>query len=80
MAPPAALDQSLVEAFASDGAVCVRGAFSREELALVERGIERNLAAPSPRAFAAAAGELPAGAPMDHPLFPVLWEREPGGG
>ena len=25
--------------------------------------------------FPGLADELPAGAPMDHPLFPVVWER-----
>jgi ectoine hydroxylase-related dioxygenase (phytanoyl-CoA dioxygenase family) len=39
--------------FRRDGAVCARGAFSPEEVALVERGIERNLAAPSERALVA---------------------------
>jgi ectoine hydroxylase-related dioxygenase (phytanoyl-CoA dioxygenase family) len=48
-----AIGPDLVEAFRRDGAVCVRGAFSREEVALVERGIERNLAKPSPRAIEA---------------------------
>ena len=42
-----------IEAFRRDGAVCVRGAFTAEEVALVERGIERNLADPSPRALVA---------------------------
>lgn len=28
--------------------------------------------------FDGLADELPAGAPMDHPLFPVLWERDAG--
>ena len=42
-----------VEAFRRDGAVCIRGAFTPEEVALVERGIERNLAEPSPRALVA---------------------------
>src|SRR5205823_14266749 len=32
---------------------CVRGAFSPEQVALVERGIERNLAEPSDRALVA---------------------------
>src|SRR3954464_4277028 len=39
--------------FRRDGAVCVRGAFTAEEIALVERGIERNLAEPSERALVA---------------------------
>ena len=42
-----------IEAFRRDGAVCIRGAFTAEEVALVERGIERNLADPSPRALVA---------------------------
>jgi ectoine hydroxylase-related dioxygenase (phytanoyl-CoA dioxygenase family) len=42
-----------VEAFRRDGAVCVRDVFTAEEVALVERGIERNLADPSPRALVA---------------------------
>jgi ectoine hydroxylase-related dioxygenase (phytanoyl-CoA dioxygenase family) len=43
----------LIESFQRDGAVCVRGAFSPHEVSLVERGIERNLASPSPRAIVA---------------------------
>ena len=39
--------------FERDGAVCVRDAFSSEQVALVERGIERNLASPSARALVA---------------------------
>jgi ectoine hydroxylase-related dioxygenase (phytanoyl-CoA dioxygenase family) len=50
---------ALAEAFRRDGAVCVRGAFSAEEVALVERGIERNLAAPSPRALVASRPDDP---------------------
>ncbi|MGH3074755.1 MAG: phytanoyl-CoA dioxygenase family protein, partial [Gaiellales bacterium] len=42
-----------IEAFRRDGAVCIRGAFTSDEVALVERGIERNLADPSPRALVA---------------------------
>jgi Phytanoyl-CoA dioxygenase (PhyH) len=44
---------SLASDFRRDGAVCVRGAFSPEEVALVERGIERNLAEPSAGAIVA---------------------------
>ena len=39
--------------------MCVRGAFSPEEIALVERGIERNLAQPSPRAIVASRPDDP---------------------
>jgi ectoine hydroxylase-related dioxygenase (phytanoyl-CoA dioxygenase family) len=42
-----------IESFRRDGAVCVRGAFTPEQVAMVERGIERNLASPSPRAIVA---------------------------
>ncbi len=49
----AAFDPELAEAFRRDGAVCVRAEFSPEEVALVERGIERNLATLSPRALVA---------------------------
>ena len=54
-----ALDAGLAHDFRRDGAVCVRGAFSAEEVALVERGIERNLAEPSPRAIVASRPEDP---------------------
>ena len=47
------LPRSLVDDFRRDGAVCVRGAFSRDEVALVAAGIERNLADPSPRGIVA---------------------------
>jgi ectoine hydroxylase-related dioxygenase (phytanoyl-CoA dioxygenase family) len=59
MALAHALDRAVVDAFAREGAVCVRGAFSPDEVALVERGIERNLAAPSPRAIVASRPEDP---------------------
>jgi ectoine hydroxylase-related dioxygenase (phytanoyl-CoA dioxygenase family) len=54
-----ALEPRLVESFRRDGAVCVRDAFSADEVALVERGIERNLAAPSPRAIVASRPDDP---------------------
>ena len=47
------LPEGLIEEFRRDGAVCVRGAFTQEQVALVERGIERNLAEPSERALVA---------------------------
>ena len=53
------VDSSLVEAFRRDGAVCVRGAFSPREIAIAERGIERNLASPSPRALVASRPDDP---------------------
>ena len=50
---------SAAEDFRRDGAACVRGAFSPQELALVERGIERNLAEPSERALVASRPDDP---------------------
>jgi ectoine hydroxylase-related dioxygenase (phytanoyl-CoA dioxygenase family) len=47
------LDPDLIAAFRRDGAVCVRGAFTADQVALVERGIEHNLASPSERALVA---------------------------
>jgi ectoine hydroxylase-related dioxygenase (phytanoyl-CoA dioxygenase family) len=51
------LTADLIEDFRRDGAVRVPGAFTRDEVALVERGIERNLAAPSERAIVASRDE-----------------------
>jgi ectoine hydroxylase-related dioxygenase (phytanoyl-CoA dioxygenase family) len=48
-----------VNAFQSDGALRIRGAFSAEDVALVERGIERNLASLSPRAIVASRPDDP---------------------
>ena len=48
-----------VEAFRRDGAVCVRGAFSAADLALVEAAIEQNLADPSARALVASRPDDP---------------------
>jgi ectoine hydroxylase-related dioxygenase (phytanoyl-CoA dioxygenase family) len=53
------VEASLVEAFRRDGAVCVRGAFSADEIAIAERGIEQNLASPSPRALVASRPDDP---------------------
>ncbi|HZO61815.1 MAG TPA: phytanoyl-CoA dioxygenase family protein [Gaiellaceae bacterium] len=50
---------SLHDDFRRDGAVCVRGAFTAEDVALVERGIERNLAEPSERASVASRPDDP---------------------
>lgn len=49
----AVLAEDLIADFRRDGAVCVRGAFSAGEVALVSAGIERNLADPSPRGIVA---------------------------
>lgn len=40
----------MVDAFALDGAVCLRQLLNADEIALLREGIEANLAAPSPRA------------------------------
>ena len=37
-----------IDAFSQDGVIVVRGLFSDDEIALMERGIERNLAEPGP--------------------------------
>lgn len=48
-----------VQAYERDGAVCLRGVFAPEWLALLARGVERNLAEPGPFAKR----YTPAGAP-----------------
>ena len=53
------LTPELIEDFRRDGAVRVRGAFTPEQVALVERGIERNLAEPSERALIASRDDDP---------------------
>lgn len=42
------VDAATIEQYRSQGAAVVRGAFTPDEVALVERGIERNLAEPGP--------------------------------
>jgi len=49
----------LVEAFARDGAVCLRQLLSPDEVAMLRRGIDANLAAPSPRAIVASQRDDP---------------------
>ncbi|AOE85958.1 phytanoyl-CoA dioxygenase family protein [Pseudomonas sp. TCU-HL1] len=53
------LPQSLIEDFQRDGAVCIRQLFSVSEVALLEQGIERNLASPSDRAKVASSPDDP---------------------
>jgi len=90
---PAVVDDATVEAFRQQGAVVVRRLFEPAEVATIERGIERNLADPSPLSLRFLGDdathaprpwrtsppfeglELPAGAPMHHPIFPVLRTR-----
>ncbi|MEO5983220.1 MAG: phytanoyl-CoA dioxygenase family protein [Pedococcus sp.] len=47
--PMPIVDDATVTEFRTTGAVIVRGLFSPDEVATIEQGIERNLAAPSPR-------------------------------
>lgn len=54
-----AIPDDLVEAFAGDGAVCVRGLFSGAEIALLEQGIEENLTRPSANALIASRADDP---------------------
>jgi len=49
----------VVEAFARDGAVCLRQLLQPHEVALLREGIEANLAAPSPRAKVASRPDDP---------------------
>ena len=44
----AVVDDGTIQAFRTQGACVVRGLFSPKEVALIERGIERNLAEPGP--------------------------------
>ncbi len=55
----AAVTPELVEAFARDGAACLRGLLSADEVATLRRGIDANLAAPSPRAIIASQPDDP---------------------
>ena len=50
---------SVYDDFQRDGAVVVRGTFSADDVALLERGIERNLAQPSERALVASRPDDP---------------------
>ncbi len=53
------LPADTVEAYARDGAVVLRGVLSTEELAVLTRGIEHNLAQPSPLALVASEPDDP---------------------
>ncbi len=53
------LPHALIEDFQRDGAVCIRQLFTADEVALLERGIERNLASPSERAKVASSPDDP---------------------
>ena len=53
------LSPSVIHDYQRDGAVVIRGALDAGELALLERGIEANLAAPGPLAAVASAADDP---------------------
>ncbi len=53
------VDAPTIDAFRRDGAACVRGAFSHDQLRLVESVIERNLAQPSGRSLVASRPDDP---------------------
>lgn len=53
------LPLSTVEAFQRDGAICIRQLFNTAEVALLEQGIEHNLALPSERAKVASRPDDP---------------------
>jgi ectoine hydroxylase-related dioxygenase (phytanoyl-CoA dioxygenase family) len=55
----AAATPALVAAYQRDGAVCLRGLLDADEIARLRRGIEANLAAPSPRAIVASQPDDP---------------------
>ena len=54
-----AVTPELIGDFRRDGAVCIRGIFTDDEVALLREGIERNLAQPSPRAKVASRPDDP---------------------
>jgi ectoine hydroxylase-related dioxygenase (phytanoyl-CoA dioxygenase family) len=56
---PAAVTQAQIDSFQSDGAVVLRGLFTPAEMQLLRRGIEANLAQPSPRVKVASAADDP---------------------
>jgi ectoine hydroxylase-related dioxygenase (phytanoyl-CoA dioxygenase family) len=55
----AAVTPELAQAYAQDGAVCLRGLLNADELAVLTRGIDANLAQPSPRAIVASQPDDP---------------------
>ena len=55
----AVLTPALIDAFARDGAVCLRGLLDGDEVALLRQGIDANIAAPSPRAKVASRPDDP---------------------
>ena len=55
----AVVTPELADAFARDGAVCLRGLLNADEVALLRAGIDANIAAPSPRAKVASRPDDP---------------------
>ncbi|HUJ53665.1 MAG TPA: phytanoyl-CoA dioxygenase family protein, partial [Steroidobacteraceae bacterium] len=53
------VDETLIEAFQADGAVVLRGLLGPGELELLGKGIDENLARPSPRAKVASTPDDP---------------------
>ena len=49
----------LIDAYTRDGAVCLRGLLNADEVALLRRGIDANIAQPSPRAKVASRADDP---------------------
>jgi Phytanoyl-CoA dioxygenase (PhyH) len=56
---PFVLDQADVDAFQSDGALCLRGLLRPEEVDLLRAGVDHNLKLPSPRARVASRRDDP---------------------
>jgi ectoine hydroxylase-related dioxygenase (phytanoyl-CoA dioxygenase family) len=67
-------DDASVAAYRRDGAVVLRGVLAPSELATLERGIEANLAAPSPLGLVASRPDDPGRFVEDF----CCWERIPG--
>jgi ectoine hydroxylase-related dioxygenase (phytanoyl-CoA dioxygenase family) len=53
------IDQETIDVFRTQGAVIIRGLFSPDEVAIVEAGIERNLADPGPMFLVASSDDDP---------------------
>jgi Phytanoyl-CoA dioxygenase (PhyH) len=58
-APGFRVDETHIQAFQAEGAVILRGLLTKGELALLEKGIDENLARPSPRAKVASTPDDP---------------------
>jgi ectoine hydroxylase-related dioxygenase (phytanoyl-CoA dioxygenase family) len=57
--PAGLVDAAVAKAYRADGAVCLRGLLDAAEIARLRRGIDANLAAPSPRAKVASQPDDP---------------------